>query len=297
MLDDLVSAYKTLKRVFEDKHESSEESIHALLLRPMGATMPVSIGTAMIVESEFSDTKKWHDRVYINLRTLLRNIIHAIPTEDRDVLQADDVLDALIKEMHVLNEVLPEYKPGVTVGYYLPDYSDIFKKFKRGNPRLNYTPRMKEDIIMAEKVFRKLEQRKEDEQPLPEYDTCGWELDKHHLSTTLLTSYPSDLLSQYRFPRCNLVESHTGRVKERKHWSSKLNHTENDDMSTIPFNKFTLTVFGDGVLFLVSNRKVKKLVLGLASRDQWNYLTTEARIRGSISRMHVQDRDILMEYF
>lgn len=297
MFDQFKKIIRDVKWAFGNRRETSEESIKLLLSREIGMSVPVSIGTALIVESDNAALDKWESHLLINIRTLVRNIIGSVDYSQRTILMTDDIVDILIEEMDILKQVLPDYKPGLEISYYLPDYSGIMHDFKHANPKLYDTEKLQWEYIVGYRVCQRMLEYNRDKDHPVKFIECGWKLERDKRPTTLLTSFPSDLLSQYQFPKMNLLESHTGKIKLRRDWYSKLSG-DRDVNKNIPFNKFTLTVFGDGVFFLVVNRKVKRIVLEMASRDKWNYTTTDARIKMSISHIrHEEDRKILLDMF
>lgn len=289
--------FDKLKSYFFGERESSEASIDALARRKRGVETPVSISTAMIFESEDARPDKWNQLVLINLRTLVRNIVGAVDPVDKDLLEVDDIIDTVIEEMGQLKELFQTYKPNTEVDFYYPDYSTLTKGFPKGNIRLPKTKLQEKDTYMHAKIFKRMESRCEDEQDSFTYRQSGWQLEKDDKEVTLVTHCPTDLLSQYKFPKMNLLETHTGRVKVRREWSSKLNKNAHEDVTSIPFCKFTIQVYGEGVFFQVSDTKIKKYVKDMAVRDKWNAMTSDSRIRGSIMKIkNPQDRDILLSY-
>lgn len=298
MFDDLKRIYHEVKSAFNKGEERSDTSRELLVTRRLGDTLPVSVATAQIVENPSADIDKWHGVLLINLHTLARNILGAVEYRQKKDVLVDDLIDAVYAEMKVLTEVLPQYHPGTQVEFYLPDYSDIGKAFKYAKHRLYQTSNLKHEWIIHYKLHLRISKHVEEQQAPYPIRLSGWQLEKDRRATTLLTSYPTDLLSQYQFPKMNLLESHTGKVKERKIWYSKLNGAREGDLSNIPFCKFTVAVFGDGVFFLISHTKIKSLVRSMAEHDHWNYMTTDSKIKGSISKItHPEDRRALMEFF
>lgn len=298
MFDGLKKIYNEVRNAFSNDEERSEESHELLITRRVGETMPVSIATAQVVENESADIDRWNQLLLINIHTLARNVLGAVEYKEKKKIKVDDLIDILINEMNILMDILPSYRPGTQVEFYLPDYRDIGNAFKMAKHRLYQTDNLKFEWIIHYKTQMRLAKMVEEKKLSLPIRVTGWQLEKDRRPTTLLTSYPTDLLSQYQFPKMNLLESHTGKVKERKDWYTKLNGARESDLSNIPFCKFTIAVFGDGVFFLVSHTKVKSLVKQMAVRDRWNYITTDSKIKGSISKItHPEDRKALMEFF
>lgn len=295
-----------MERLFGRKKESSEKSKMLLYNRAIGESLPVSIGTSLIVDGPKADPSRWNQVVLINLLTLSRNIIQAVPAASQFDLRSDDVTEVVLTEMDILRQSLNAYSPGVQVEFYLPDYKLIYIDFPMAKPRLfntknkQFVQQMMLDVRAKLKELIEEENKKRDErkqEPLPIRIMRGWKLDKDKRKTTVLTSFPTDLLSQYQFPALTLLESHTGAVKSRREWNTKLNWHKKEDIVNMPFMKFTLQVFGDDVFFIQQNLKVKQWVVDMSKRDRWTPITTESTIRGSISKIkHVADREALLKF-
>ena len=295
-----------MERLFGRKKESSEKSKMLLYNRAIGETLPVSIGTSLIVDGPKADPSRWNQVVLINLLTLSRNIIQSVPAASQFDLRSDDVTEVVLTEMDILRQSLNAYAPGVQVEFYLPDYKLIYIDFPMAKPRLfntknkQFVQQMMLDVRAKLKELIEEENKNRDErkqEPLPVRIMRGWKLDKDKRKTTVLTSFPTDLLSQYQFPALTLLESHTGAVKSRREWNTKLNWHKKEDIVNMPFMKFTLQVFGDDVFFIQQNLKVKQWVVDMSKRDRWTPITTESTIRGSIGKIkHVADREALLKF-
>lgn len=295
-----------MERLFGRKKESSEKSKMLLYNRAIGESLPVSIGTSLIVDGPKADPSRWNQVVLINLLTLSRNIIQSVPAASQFDLRSDDVTEVVLTEMDILRQSLNAYAPGVQVEFYLPDYKLIYIDFPMAKPRLfntknkQFVQQMMLDVRVKLKELIEEENKKRDErkqEPLPIRIMRGWKLDKDKRKTTILTSFPTDLLSQYQFPALTLLESHTGAVKSRREWNTKLNWHKKEDIVNMPFMKFTLQVFGDDVFFIQQNLKVKQWVVDMSKRDRWTPITTESTIRGSIGKIkHVADREALLKF-
>ena len=295
-----------MERLFGRKKESSEKSKMLLYNRAIGESLPVSIGTSLIVDGPKADPSRWNQVVLINLLTLSRNIIQSVPAASQFDLRSDDVTEVVLTEMDMLRQSLNAYAPGVQVEFYLPAYKLIYIDFPMAKPRLfntknkQFVQQMMLDVRVKLKELIEEENKKRDErkqEPLPIRIMRGWKLDKDKRKTTILTSFPTDLLSQYQFPALTLLESHTGAVKSRREWNTKLNWHKKEDIVNMPFMKFTLQVFGDDVFFIQQNLKVKQWVVDMSKRDRWTPITTESTIRGSIGKIkHVADREALLKF-
>lgn len=296
-----------LEKWFGIKHDTSKTSQDLLYGRVLGEVLPVSIGTSLIADGPAANPSMWNDVLFVNLLTLSRNVIQSIPAAEQHNLKADDVVEVILAEMDVLIQAVPQLNPNTVAEFYLPDYKKIYLDFPMAKPREFNTKNKIFVQTMMLTVRDKLEdlldktnkERQAQGRPLlPVRIIRGWELEKDNRSVSLLTSFPTDLLSQYRFPKMNLVESHTGAVKLRRSWNTKLNYHKKEDIENMPFNKFTLQVFGDNVFFIQQNLTVKRLVVKMSQDNHWTVMTTDSTIRNSIRKLkHKADQDALLQFF
>jgi hypothetical protein len=99
----------------------------------------------------------------------------------------------------------------------------------------------------------------------------------------ILTNYAYDLLSYKHFNKLDLLESHTGVLKPKSMWYTKL--LNGKDLNRIPFNSLSIQVFGDKETFSGMPHKVKSLILELAEKYQWTQVTSKDRIYYSLDRL------------
>jgi hypothetical protein len=92
------------------------------------------------------------------------------------------------------------------------------------------------------------------------------------------------------------LESHTGAIKNPAEWNTKLTGGAKE-LSNIPFNRFTLQLFGDnGHMFLSGPLRLREIVLGIAKRDHWTSVTTSERVSFGIRNIPNDiDRGSLMK--
>jgi hypothetical protein len=99
----------------------------------------------------------------------------------------------------------------------------------------------------------------------------------------ILTHYPVDLLSASNFYELHLLESNTGKIKPKSKWSQKINKKP-EEYRFLPFNRLTLTVFGDGNKLIKPYAYTpKKELLTIAKHYKWNALTTRERVKRTLT--------------
>lgn len=262
----------------------------ALSSRALGELLPISIATALAIESLLGknpdapveeDHLDEFDSLYINVRTLVRNMIGAIQTEDKNInLSPELVMEYVINEMITIQAIMAEDASDNNVIFYAPSYAEVFKKkYKHGIIKEYKT---KGQSYLLE---RELHVQRNIVDEVKEMDTefSILELDTEHstdrVNVAMLTHYPIDLLSRYKFSNLLLIESHTGALKGPGEWYTKL--TGYKDRPPTPFDKAMLQIFGDGTTFLSAARKLRTAVIELAQKHKWTYRSTEDLVKFS----------------
>ena len=113
-------------------------------------------------------------------------------------------------------------------------------------------------------------------------DAQGWPHRSQHAGAPGGRNFTIDLLSNYSFPSCKLLESHTGKIKPKTYWNSKLS---GKDSGLMPFNAMTLQIFGDGENFAAYPRKLKLELIELAKKNKWSPITTNAKVESDLNKM------------
>lgn len=259
--------------------------------------VPVSIGTALAIEAAEGN---YPDRppvspapilstqlLMINMRTLFRNLVGAVATESRSQVRPEDIAASLAEELHILNGVIPTVSEGrCKVMYYISDYQHLTPAHFRGASfKAPSTPKQLEQAAMERAVFDLLS-----EKVLPtNILQFSGKLEGKYPRTMIITHLPVDLLARYSFEKLELLESHTGAIKPPPLWGSKLT----GDTENIPFNPFTLKLFGDSVHFLGQRPTIKRALLEQARADRWTGLTSMDGVRSTVSK--IQDKEVREE--
>jgi len=256
-------------------------------------TLGISYATSLAIEGA-SSTGEYLDRdkppmvstfedFWINLRTLIRNAINAFPTIDQISLSSETVIDAVKHDWDTVHELMPMYNPHVKTVLYLCTYEDLDTKFPLANfKNSNTTKQLHNESLERDTIAYFIENHKT-ELKLLNSSLAG---DKR---CVLLTHLPLDLLSASNFPKLSLLESHTGALKERRDWHTKLSIKK--DGPVIPFNKTMLQIFGDGVTLAAQPIKIRKLLLAISEKRLWHPLTTQSKIMQDIKLSN--DRNLL----
>lgn len=270
----------------------------ALSERTMSAFM-LSIGTSLSFESLFPGTQAPYDperpipnkvelndynELWINLFTLFRNIVGAVPTVRVATLIPDDVGYVMGEEVELIQDLVKMYTSGsVKVVFYSSSYQDLKKHFKHASVRTDNTEKQRQmtDLLTGSiNAFYKLQTKRDTLKHFKLYLEPISAMDKKVL---LLSNYAFDLLSYKKFMKMDLLESHTGVLKGRAKWHTK--YSDGKNLVRMPFNEMLLQVFGDSQTFYPMDKNLRKDVIELAEASQWNPLTTDERIRFTVGNL------------
>lgn len=251
--------------------------------------VPVSIGTALAIsaaEGTYPDRPvnpppiQSVESVFINVRTLLRNLIGAVGRDARSQMQPKYLIPALLEELYVLDANIKERTSGrCQAVFYLSEYRHLKDRaFDGALHRFPATPKQQHDATLEAATLTGLLVKE-----LPDaFRHFPGAIQGQFPKSLIITHCPVDLLARYQFQKLDLLESHTGAIKPFAMWGSKLN---GQGLDHIPLNAFTLKVFGDGVHFNSQRPSLKKALLEVAATDRWTGLTTLPLIKQSIGKV------------
>lgn len=259
--------------------------VRAVSEREVGG-IPVSIGTSLAIESLCNvhpDVKHPHppvtdaSHIWINLRTLYRNLYGSVAREVKNYLTADITSMVLMEEIEIIEAALKNVNAAVKVVYYVAAHNTLEVKFPNAKLKGARTDLQKQQLELEKATFQLLTKQRED---IRLFDI---DLNGEDATAFILTHHPIDLLSRYRFRRLALIESHTGAIKPPPLWYTKLNG--GSELERIPFNRMSLQLFGDGVMFSPFPIKIRKAILELAAKHRWNSVTTKDKIIQNLKAM------------
>lgn len=264
--------------------------------RTLGVEFPISIATALALETicglnpEKPIVGKLPilepELIYINIRTIIRNILGSVESTIKHQLTVSNVISTVFEELNAIEHIVAKYSTGLNrVAYYACSYSNLKKEFPYATMKPINSEIQQHYFNLERDTIKALLK----EPPIQEIDIYDTKLNKPKGKTFIITHLPIDLLSKSNFTELTLLESHTGTLKRHLEWNTKLTKTK--DLIRMPFNRFTLQVFGDNnQLFSGQISKVQKAVIEMAEHYNWNPATTNDRILLGIRQ--VTDPDI-----
>lgn len=249
---------------------------------------PISIGTSLALEGLLgihpNQPKNVLDNksittIFINIRTLVRNLFSAIETKRQAESEPIDALLVLRQEMETISVVLQQAGLKAKVQYYITG-SDVIKwvipkaKFKEPKtPKQIITDIFEKTVaidvlpLLRDAGIDYLELNKAPER------TLG--------TTVILTHHCFELLWKSQFDRLLLLESNTGRIKPYNLWYTKLNGIKD---TAIPFTSFTLLVFGDNIQVESQPKRIRDQLRLLMEERKWTPVTSRDKIYHDLSK-------------
>lgn len=251
---------------------------------------PLTIGTSLALEGAIGIHPENSDpnpaigtvkAVWVNVRTVIRNLINSLPTELRGRCLPQDLWEVVYEDLMVIPNVVTDAAAGrVGVHFYYTTHQSLKRRFpgaiiKEPKTELQHFLQKLEDNTL------KLVLENNQHLQIGEFDV---ELTGRWPASLIITHQPVDLLSRYNFESLKLLESHTGKVKGPGEWNSKLQNGK--ELVNIPFNRLTLQIFGDsGGTFVGQRSPVRKEVIAAATRWGWTSVTTVEKVKTDLAKI------------
>lgn len=248
--------------------------------RAMGTVVPISIATALAIESTIGQHPemptedpeiKRNQNLLINLRTLYRNLIGSIDKEQRGKLYPEILAEVMANEIRAIESALIQVANGrCGVQVYLCSYDGLRRRYPKALLRTATT-----DLQIAQLSLETATVKAFVDNHVDQVDFIRTDMDfeQDDRDTLIITHYPVDLLQRYRFRKLTLLESHTGKHKPPLEWYTKLGSGK--DLARMPFDRMTLQLFGDGVMFHALGTKYRRHLIELADSHNWTPATTK----------------------
>lgn len=214
------------------------------------------------------------ESIWLNLRTLIRNAHNAVETQDQQYINGHQLAEAVVEDWEAVIGAVTEANPNCEVKLYLCTYEGINDEFPNANFRNNSTTKqLSYETVERDVISYFLDKYSE------ELLKFKWQLSGSK-GCVLLTHLPLDLVSYPKFPSLKLLESHTGAIKERRHWHTKMKIKK--DGPVIPFCRVMLVIFGDSSMFSPQPMKARKTLLEISRKSNWHPLTSMAKIEQDV---------------
>lgn len=246
----------------------------------------VNIGLGVMLESIFDIKDKYDDKRIIPNKVKIENYdyhIYNIITVIRNIMQSTkgdykekDLINMLIDDM---NYIKSTYYDDIDTEILLliPDYSKLTKEYNK-DKEFKTT---KQDIDLEE-ILEFVKYLKNDS--LKGLQVPILKMDKYknfNRNILLTTSYMLDI---DLLGNCDILESHTGTLKNRHKYYTKFATIGKRDLSHIPFNKTTHKVLGDKTLVKPLPVSSRIDIYNISLEKKWNPYTSEDKIKNDIKK-------------
>ena len=262
----------------------------------------LSIGTSLAFETLFGINDnipptnplpfKSYGYVLINVRTLIRNMYGAVQKQLKAEWSGAKYYEKVKEELDMIPLVLSNQSHDkMTAIYYIPSYKSLRKKFPqalwRGTGSKAYAKQHYE-VIEQYCIAQLTAASIRGEVNIAMVDVDLPPIDKR---SVILTHLPVDLLSYLKGNMVDLIETHTGVIKPKRQWYTKLN---GKGLEQIPFDVWSIQVFGDGKQFAGLPPKYRNAIIEFGTKNNWNQTTTAVLIKAQIQN-RFPDKDIKNE--
>lgn len=260
------------------------------------SAFPVSIGTSLALESAFFSGGEPYDKtrvipqvinlnkyqeLWLNISTLFRNVHSSLSSQDAERVSFTDYATALWEEMEFIHKlVATDTQERLKVKFYVANYSHL-KGIKDGSLlREQSTPKQIHYKFMHDHAIKAVLQHASKAQAFSGLDVKVFDRYVYpdaHPAVLIMTHMPYDLVKFSKFSKLELLESHTGIVKNRSGWYTKLGGQAMNPR--IPFGERMLKTYGDAHMFRPQSFKVKEAVSETAKAKRWTWMTTDEKMR------------------
>lgn len=258
-------------------------------MRETGPHLAVSIGTALAIEvlgghaverSVEPESLKHPAELWINVRTLVRNLFSAQDKKVKEGAIAGEFLSTLEDEMRLITEYVRDVTAEQTkVVYYSCLHRNLQKQFPKAMLKSPTTPPQIAYAAIENSIVEHYSAV--EDSPVVTFKDS---LEPKFIHAWVLTNTSVDLLELSGFKYGWLLESHTGKLKNSIQLYTKL--TGGSVMGNIPFNKLTLQVFGDkSNLFSPMPKAVKDAIKEVAAKNKWTPAHRLSKVKFDINGM------------
>jgi len=255
-------------------------------------TIPISVGTALAFEVLPNAPMYRFSALLINLRTIVRNARQAY---DQETPNANELFQACKEDLVGLAEFIVslKLKTDLELKIYYPSYQSLPRLFplaKLKNVEKDGTDKQKSIALLEKTVIDRL--LKEFGNAITQVNSI---IPNFPGQALIITHHAVDLVTTDSYTRLNLLESHTGSIKNYTLFYTKL--TGSDKLTNIPLSKLTIQIFGDNSTnFYAHSIAVKNEIKQLAEVAHWSTASTPNLVARSIRSLNNSpEKDILLK--
>lgn len=261
----------------------------------------LSIGTGLMLESVFDPISKRIDdsRIinkieidkykihYFNIHTLLRNIFSSINSSEIKKMVVKDsnaykyMVDVLMSELDMIYELYKETncKPII----YIPNYKRIIDNIPNAITEDTMSDNNRMIHVMINNAIKLFSRSKD-----TKIDIIDIEHKLPYSSDNVLitTNYPVDLLNVKHIKRLTLIESHTGKLKDKSMFSTKYHKMGSKcNREDLPFTEKLLYLIGDNILIKPIKISLRTVICIVAKEKRWTQFTSQFKMNKELDKI------------
>lgn len=248
---------------------------------------PLSLSTSLAIESITDENIKQatkYDELWINITTLTRNIFTSLDLDSQNQLNDQALANVAIDEIDNIDSIVRDTLPNTRIVYYLNTYEKLKTIYKGAKFKEAKTPKQKFYKALLDNTYENIH----------DYYSRNKKIKSFNLkiepsmktSAIFLTHSPIDLTNSKHFKEIILLESYTGKLKDKTQWYTKFHSKVTPN---VPLTISMLSIFGDSEVFYPQAKRYQETVLEIAEKHKWNCITTNERIKLTLG--YIQDRE------
>lgn len=265
-------------------------STDAVATRTVGQ-FAVSIATSLALEGAIGiyperpgeNLLKKFPYIWINVRTIVRNIFGAYTGNYKDISN-QQLADAVAQELSLIAQVVSENTNGFTKAVFYAYALTVPRGYAKFATFKDTTAEKERHFGDAtEWILKQIRQIAQTEGVL--FEQYNGVMNRPSPLGLILTHLSLDLLLFQGITLSGrvLLESHTGKLKTRPEWHTKLYNGKN--LPNIPFDRGTIQLFGDSAgTIKPAAVGLRRMFHNLAIEQNWTYLTNKSIILGELKK-------------
>lgn len=269
--------------------------MNPVLLRKMSG-FQLSISTGMAMETLFAprqdvyDPERMpppraslteYDSVWINVHTLLRNIINATTYDDVRVLRPKMLGEALIEEIEQIQSLsINEGQSKIIPVFYVSTYTSFYRG-KSPEYKLRVPTADKQTALLSA-IYEGTHEARITGAPIFNIGEANPTPRFAGERILIMSHVTPDLLAEGKFGKMELLESHTGKIKTRREWNSKYHPLGTHKYEEMPWCKQLLCFLGDKYILQPLSIPIRKAIIEVAKDRRWTPMTTPAAVNSDL---------------
>lgn len=269
--------------------------MNPVLLRKMSG-FQLSISTGMAMETLFAPRREVYDpertppprasleeydSVWINVHTLLRNIINATDYNDIRAIRPQMLAEALSEEIEQIQSLcVNEGQSKLVPVFYASSYSSFYRgkgpeyklRIPTADKQVAFMQAISHAVFETQKLGLHIVTLSDAQfQPRFPNERC-----------LLMSHVTPDLLGEGKFGKMELLESHTGKIKTRREWNTKYSQFGQHKWEEMPWCKQLLCFLGDKYILQPLSIGIRKQIQELAKDRHWTPMTHPSAINSDL---------------